>query len=302
MSGCMELNGARQVLKVKQMIKCFVWLASRSTVPQEPLCRASIRWVFPLHSGGRRCSTEDPAARDPPQSFRRISLFSVTDFNRMRGFAHGTFWPWGVCYLSVTGVGQGGEAPKQMQRESWYKDGRMGLVLQEHAASSNIFPTDFRETLVHSVLTWKCLASHRVRTWSYLCMYLFSLPLSAHVLRIAVQKWEGKWEDVSRSPGARCIVACPRFYPLHLELLFQLFTWVERLETKGVKQEPSLLCPVAETGHWCGRTIPGINQGFLLAASTCLRTKLLLQLLGGTKGHTLTREDRLLLAVWGLRS
>lgn len=36
-SGCIELNGASQVLKVKQMMKCFVWLALQSTVPQEPL-------------------------------------------------------------------------------------------------------------------------------------------------------------------------------------------------------------------------------------------------------------------------
>lgn len=35
--GCIELNGASQVLKVKQMIKCFVWLALQSTVPQESL-------------------------------------------------------------------------------------------------------------------------------------------------------------------------------------------------------------------------------------------------------------------------
>lgn len=175
----------------------------------------------------------------------------------MYGSARGTFWPRGVCYLSVTGVGQGGEAPKQMKQESWYKDGRMGLILQERAASSPVFPTDFRETLVHSVLTWKYSASYRVRTWSYLCIYLFSLPLSAHVLRIAVQKGKDKWEDVSPSPGAWCIVVCPRFYPLY----WGFFSWVERLENKLIKQEPSLLCPVAEKGHWCGRTIPGISPG-----------------------------------------
>lgn len=43
-SGCIELNGASQVLKVKQMMKCFVWLALQSTVPQEPLCQQ------PMHS------------------------------------------------------------------------------------------------------------------------------------------------------------------------------------------------------------------------------------------------------------
>lgn len=39
------------------------------------------------------------------------------------------------------------------------------------------------------------------------------------------------------------------------------------------------------------------HHRFLLAASTCLRTELLLQLLWGTKGHTLTREVRLSVAV-----
>lgn len=43
-SGCIELNGASQVLKVKQMMKCFVWLASQSTVPREPLQQQ------PMHS------------------------------------------------------------------------------------------------------------------------------------------------------------------------------------------------------------------------------------------------------------
>lgn len=38
-SGCIELNGASQVLKVKQMMKCFVWLALQSRVPPEPLCQ-----------------------------------------------------------------------------------------------------------------------------------------------------------------------------------------------------------------------------------------------------------------------
>lgn len=46
----------------------------------------------------------------------------------MHAFARGTFWPWGVCDLSDTDMGQGGEEPKQMKQERRYKDSHSGLI------------------------------------------------------------------------------------------------------------------------------------------------------------------------------
>lgn len=69
--GCIELNGASQVLKVKQMMKCFVWLALQSTVPQEPPRQ--------LPAGGcSGCGREgrilQHTALGPPKAFRGLSF------------------------------------------------------------------------------------------------------------------------------------------------------------------------------------------------------------------------------------
>lgn len=72
--GCIELNRASQVLKVKQMIKCFVWLALQSTVPQEPLRHRPAQGyqgaaaLAALKMQKSKQSRKDPAAHDPPKS------------------------------------------------------------------------------------------------------------------------------------------------------------------------------------------------------------------------------------------
>lgn len=303
---CLTLDTWVVVLNSMELVRCLKlsrWLSAlfgwpcRAPSPRSPVAnslrKATSGRVFLLHSGGRHSSREGRVLQHTifQKSCRRITLFSVIDFNMMRAFARGTFWPRGACDLSDTVTGQGGEKPKQMKLERWYKDRHTGLVFHKDmhllALSS---PTNFRETLVCSVLTWKYSASCRIRTWSYLCVYLFSLTLlAARILRFAAQRWEGD----PPSPGTRCVIACPSFYPLHPE-------WKGAFPTdwgQNRSQVPFTLRQREDTdtaGLPCHR--------FLLAASTCLRIEPLLQLLFGTKGSALPRKVRLSVAVWVPRS
>lgn len=109
-------------------------------------------------------------------------------------------------------------------------------------------PADFRETLVCSVLTCKYSASCRIRTWSYLCIYLaylFQLPIFFALLLRG-----GKMTHPHQVLGASLPAPVSTHYIQSKKALFQL------LETKRTKQEPSPLCPEAEGGHWYGSTTP----------------------------------------------
>lgn len=261
LSMCLTSDTWAVVLNSMELVRCLKlsrWLSAlfgwpcRAPSPRSPfansLCRATSRPVLLLHSGGRHWSWEVPAAHDPPQSFRRISLFSVTNFNIMYAFMHGTFWPRGVCNLSDIDMGQGGEEPKQVKQERWYKDSHTGLILEGHAASSTVLCWFQRPSSAQSLPG--CIQhlagsqSGLIYVFIYLA-YLFQLPIFFALLLRG-----GKMTHPHQVLSASLPAPVSTHYTQTKKALFQL------LETKETNQAPCALFPEAEGGHWYGSTTP----------------------------------------------